>query len=382
MSKKKIVVFIDWFTPGFKGGGSVRSYSNLVQHLSPYFDFYFITRDTDYCEIEPYSTVKSNQWNVLNDSLQVFYISKEKLSYNFLNSVLKTIDYDYAYVNGIFSKFFSIYPLLILRKTNKPTIVATRGMLASSALGIKSFKKKPFLLFASLIGLYQKVLFHATNKKEKQDILSALGKNNKVKIAPNLPKIRFEQPIEYIDKKPGEIKLISLARISPEKNFEQLFKLLRQQTGNITLDLYGTKDNQNYWLICEKLINSMPTNITINYCGVIDPIFIEETIKKVHFMISLTLGENFGHVILESFMANRPIIISDQTPWKNLKDKNVGWDLDLNNNIIINDTINDAINMGQEEFNTMVNSCNSFAQSILDDKESVQHSMNLFNFND
>jgi len=233
-----------------------------------------------------------------------------------------------------------------------------------------------------LIGLYQKVLFHATNKKEKQDILSALGKNNKVKIAPNLPKIRFEQPIEYIDKKPGEIKLISLARISPEKNFEQLFKLLRQQTGNITLDLYGTKDNQNYWLICEKLINSMPTNITINYCGVIDPIFIEETIKKVHFMISLTLGENFGHVILESFMANRPIIISDQTPWKNLKDKNVGWDLDLNNNIIINDTINDAINMGQEEFNTMVNSCNSFAQSILDDKESVQHSMNLFNFND
>ena len=378
MDKKKIVIFIDWFTPGFKGGGSVRSYSNLVQHLSPYFDFYFITRDTDYCETEPYSSVSSNQWNVLNDGLQVFYISKDKLSYSYLKNTLNSIDYDVAYVNGIFSKFFSIYPLLILKKNKKPVIVATRGMLASSAVGIKSFKKKPFLFLASLLGLYHNVTFHATNNKEKEDVLTVIGKHSKIKVAPNLPKLKSNQTIEYIIKNPGELKLISLARISPEKNFEQLFKLLKQQSGKIYLEMYGTRDNDSYWKACESLIKTMPENIKIKYCGVINPIFIEETLKKFHFMISLTLGENFGHVILESFMADRPVIISDQTPWKELKKKNVGWDLDLNNNKIITEIIDYTVNMKQDEFNKMIESANNYANSIVKDKKAISQSISLF----
>jgi hypothetical protein len=43
-----------------------------------------------------------------------------------------------------------------------------------------------------------------------------------------------------------------------------------------------------------------------------------------------TLGENFGHVILQSFMASTPVLISDKTPWKNLQNLNCGYDLDLN----------------------------------------------------
>ncbi len=57
-TKKKILVFIDWYIPGFKAGGPIRSCANIVQHLSSDFEFYFITSDTDYCEDKPYENIK------------------------------------------------------------------------------------------------------------------------------------------------------------------------------------------------------------------------------------------------------------------------------------------------------------------------------------
>jgi glycosyltransferase involved in cell wall biosynthesis len=46
-------------------------------------------------------------------------------------------------------------------------------------------------------------------------------------------------------------------------------------------------------------------------------------------MVLPTLGENYGHVIVESFSVGLPIILSKKTPWLNLESKHLGWDLDL-----------------------------------------------------
>ena len=78
-NKKRILVFIDWFLPGYKGGGPIQSVANLIQHLKDDFDFSVITRDTDYCETTPYKEIKSNQWNVLPDDTRVYYFSEDQL---------------------------------------------------------------------------------------------------------------------------------------------------------------------------------------------------------------------------------------------------------------------------------------------------------------
>jgi len=46
-------------------------------------------------------------------------------------------------------------------------------------------------------------------------------------------------------------------------------------------------------------------------------------------MLLPTTGENFGHTILESFQAGTPVIVSDQTPWRNLEQAGVGHDIPL-----------------------------------------------------
>ena len=54
MSKKKILIFIDWYLPGYKAGGPIQSVANLVANLKEEFEFSIVTRDTDYCEKLPY----------------------------------------------------------------------------------------------------------------------------------------------------------------------------------------------------------------------------------------------------------------------------------------------------------------------------------------
>ena len=93
---KKVLVFIDWFLPGTKSGGPVRSCANLINHLGGDFEFLVITRDTDYCETEAYKTVKSNEWNKLNEHLSVFYIPEENLNKNFLEELVESTDFDTA----------------------------------------------------------------------------------------------------------------------------------------------------------------------------------------------------------------------------------------------------------------------------------------------
>lgn len=44
-----------------------------------------------------------------------------------------------------------------------------------------------------------------------------------------------------------------------------------------------------------------------------------------------TLGENFGHVIYEALACSLPVLISDQTPWRNIENAGAGWDIPLSN---------------------------------------------------
>ena len=80
MKRKKILIIIDWFLPGTKSGGPVRSYANMIAHLGDYHDFYIVTRDTDYCSDEVYPDIQSNTWNKLNEHTSVYYFSNDRLN--------------------------------------------------------------------------------------------------------------------------------------------------------------------------------------------------------------------------------------------------------------------------------------------------------------
>ena len=43
-----------------------------------------------------------------------------------------------------------------------------------------------------------------------------------------------------------------------------------------------------------------------------------------------TFAENYGHSIVEALSVGTPMLISDNSPWKNLQEKGFGWEISLN----------------------------------------------------
>jgi len=100
--------------------------------------------------------------------------------------------------------------------------------------------------------------------------------------------------------------------------------------------------------------------------------------KKYHFMYLPTTGENFGHTILESFMASTPIIISNKTPWQNLEKRQIGWSLPLDNQQLFADAIQNSASMGQNEYNVMSRKALNFAWEFVNDKTLIEQNKRLF----
>jgi len=326
-----VLVFIDWYLPGYRAGGPVTSCANMVQALQGKVRFHIVTRNTDYCSDVPYE-ISPNKWIKTSEGVQVMYLSDDRLSLKNMQRLISDTHCDVIYINGIYSKYFSIYPLLAnrqLRQKEKRVIVASRGMLSQSALGIKKFKKNFFLIAARIFGLYRNVDFHATNAKEEQDIRKGIGKHPRIFIASNISKALAQEPVP-IDKNPGELKIVSIARISPEKNLLFLIESLAALESQVALNIYGSVYDEQYWQKCLQRIATLPANVQVNYRGLANPLEIEGIIQQNHVLSLPSLGENFGHVIAESFLAGRPVVISDQTPWKGLKEEKAGFDLPLN----------------------------------------------------
>ncbi len=380
MPRKTILVFIDWYLPGFKAGGPITSCSNVVEHLRDEFDFRIVTRDTDYTDSSPYSGIVSNTWIRLADGTPVYYFSKEQLTRKNISRLISETPCSVVYLNGIYSRYFTVIPLLLLKKhAGVRVVVAVRGMLAQSALNVKKIKKTAFLMFVKRMRLFRQVIFHASTEIEKRDIERVFGRLNTVSVAPNLASVSIPGVNPQRFKTSGELSLISIARIAPEKNLLFALHILLGLKGlKITFDIYGPIYDTEYWKQCTDLIALMPSSIVIRYLGSIENNKVQETLANYQFLWMPTQGENFGHIILQAFSAGCPVIISNKTPWTGLRNMNCGWDLGLDNDAAFQDAIREAIDMNQQQFNLLSEHSFRFALRYLSDKENEEANRKLF----
>jgi glycosyltransferase involved in cell wall biosynthesis len=127
----------------------------------------------------------------------------------------------------------------------------------------------------------------------------------------------------------GAIRLVFLSRIARKKNLHVAIDLLRTLQGSIEFSIYGPVIDEAYWRECRALIADMPSNVTVTYCGPIAHDLVGAALSEHHCFLFPTASENFGHAIVEAFVAGCPVITSDQTPWRGLSDRGVGCDLGL-----------------------------------------------------
>ena len=376
----KILVLIDWYLPGYKAGGPITSVSNFIRVFKGDCSFSIITRNTDYCDTIPYEGINNDTWVLGSDKVRVYYFSKANLNLLSLINLIKNEEFDYLYLNSIYSKYFAIIPLLFSSTLKNKIVVAPRGMLAEGAIKVKGYKKRLFIIIAKYLNLFKGVTFQASSEYEKRQILKYFGNNSKVLIAPNLPKPIQNNIIE--DKKlvkiKGEVVFSSVARISPEKNLLFALNLLNNLKGKIIFNIYGSIYDLKYWNKCKKLIDKFKGNIQVKYHDSIRPELLEKVLNDSDFLLFPTTGENFGHIIWESLSVGTPVIISDQTPWRHLQDDSVGWDIPLMKRDKFVEILNNCIQMDKEEYRIMSESAINYCLEYINKSDSVKMNRALF----
>ncbi len=156
------------------------------------------------------------------------------------------------------------------------------------------------------------------------------------------------QRYEPLKKNKEELKVIFLSRIRDNKNLKFALDILKDFDFEITFGIYGPIEDDDYWKQCQHMIKQLPSNIKCKYYGSVKPEDIASTMRKYHCLLLPTMTENFGHVIAESMFSGVVPIISDQTPWLDLKKKQAGWDISLENKDGYKKAIETLYNMGDE----------------------------------
>lgn len=357
----KILIVLAGFFPGKKYGGPPVSADNFCSLMDSEADCYIVTHNHDLGENTPYHGIKEG-WNDRINA-KVLYLSDEDYCAKKFKEVITQIEPDYLYLQGLFQK--CVIPCLkITKKHGIRVVLATRGELCSGAFK-KKYKKIPYIICLRLLGLLRNVVFQSTSDEETEAIACYLGASkNRIHLLTNIPSIPHNLPA-FKDKVAGEGRFVFISRILWKKNLLTAIKCFKNVKGKAIFDIYGPKEDVNYWRECEEVIKQMPTNVSVSYCGVLSHDEIHSTFRQYDAFLFPTFSENYGHVITEALVTGCIPIISDQTPWNDMNDAGAGWALSLDYKQDFENAIQEVVDMDENEIRKKRDRISSYVTSKL-----------------
>jgi len=300
-----IFVFTEYFTPAIKAGGPITSITNLLLMVNG--DFRVFARGQDVNETRSFA-IKVNQWT--NNSKN-WYVGLGFCSlYWFWRELLKYNQHIF-YVNGVFDIKMNFLPILF----SKRLIIAPRGMLQNGALVKGWVKKICYLMVLRIFLRNKKVIWHATDEVEANDIATIFGRQKEITAIPNLVK-EIEGLSRQSNKKSGHLNLVYYSLISEKKNLKFMLDILNNISISFELHIYGPVKDLDYANSCKQYVLESSNLVgKVKFHGTINSKIFGHVADQYDYFILPTLGENFGHAIVESLSCGLPVIISDQTPW-------------------------------------------------------------------
>ena len=374
-SPKRILAFFDHFYPSVRSGGPAKSSLGFAEQLSLHYEITIVTSNHDFGDRTPYPAVIANTATPLHQFV-VYYLDYEGSS---TMEQLIHSNPDYIYLNSFFSFHHTIKPLWLIRKL-KPSskvVLAPRGEVALSALQKSRLKKQIYSLVYRLLLEPGNLLYQASSLFEKVDIEKYLP-NRDIQVAPNLrPKSDFlKHQIIYIEKRKDELRICLIARIHPIKNIDRAIEFVSQLNNpRVIFDIYGFKEDEQYYQTCKKLSQEAKCQVHLLPALAADEVI--PVIGRYHLFFLPSQGENFGHSILESFIAARPVIISDQTPWRELDSQLAGFDLPIDSYRMV-DKLRYFLTIDDQEFQSWCLGARQMAIHYFNNEDSLQSYYKLF----
>ena len=137
-------------------------------------------------------------------------------------------------------------------------------------------------------------------------------------------------------------------------------------------------EDAEYWRECQSIIAGLPVNVRVRNNGEIEHKEIGRVFAEHDLLLLPTLGENFGHVIGEALASGCPVLISDQTPWRNLESEGVGWDIPLAETERFQSVLQQCVNGDGEWYAALSSRAQSYAAKHASDPVAIEANRKLF----
>ncbi len=359
----KVLIITGRYLPGWRDGGPVRSIYNLTEWLGDEYDLRIMCLDRDHRDTVRYPDINVDEYNT---------VGKAKVWYTpaFTEEAIEKLssDADAVYVCGPYSDYARI--ALKLKKAAKiaaPLFVASMGSFSAEAFRIKGLKKRLFITYMKLTGMFDNVTWSVTSKREEDELKAVLGSKSRCIIASDLPRRGTYEHTHT--KEDGTLKLCFISRISRKKNLSAIPDILAltDDTLNIRFDVYGTCEDREYLDECSRKLDTLcqtRPGISWEYKGETDSEKVPEVFAGYDAFLFPTLGENYGHVIAESLASGCIPVISDTTPWLDLNDRECGYVCPLKDASAFASALNEIGLMSADLIKNKQSRCISYISSV------------------
>jgi glycosyltransferase involved in cell wall biosynthesis len=381
--KPRITVFTRSYPPAYLGGGPARSLHALVEALTAEFRFSVVTSASD-SAAGPMQSVEPSRWGRFGHAT-IWYESGNRMPARTAAKLLKETQPQLVFLNSVFDYRFAILPLLIVRTMFRrvPVVLAPRGELSAGALALKRQKKRAFIAAFRLLKLHKAVTWRASTSREKADIERVFGSNVESHIAIDLRMGLFSDGVEQgrgqrVPDDPQGGSLVFFSRIVPKKNVAAVIQAMLHVKGSARLSIAGPIEDVRYWNQCLELINEMSDSGLVRYIGTIPADEVVGFLNRFDLFVFPTLGENFGHVILESLAAGTPVIVGSDTPWHRIETAGAGWVCDPTNPEAIAELIEHFLSLDEDTHERMRIAAYNLALEILNDPSGVNANRSMF----
>lgn len=382
--KPRVLVLTETYLPGYLAGGPVKSLASLVHTLGDEIDWHILTRDRDFRAAQSYGSVPMDQWATVGKA-QVFYATPGKQALAQWLNVIRRTPHEVLYLNSYFSPSFSWIPLVALRAgliPRQPVVIAPRGEFSAGAIALKAWKKRPAMAVFKALGLHSKVLWHASTDAEAADISRESGASPaEIYVARNLatPLSAFGAVTESLPITFGaSLRVVFASRITRKKNLAFALRVLKRCSIPLHFSIIGPAEDAEFWQECRTQIAELPANVAIEVMGPMTPESLARELPKYDVFFLPTLGENYGHAIVEAWQAGLLVLTSDQTPWRNLQARGLGWDLPLHDEVAFSEALQLAHSRTLSVREEQRKACLAFGVSVVEDPEAVAANRDMF----
>lgn len=342
--RRVLIVYRSYF-PSHSHLGPASAIRNLVNSLAAHYDFHILTLNYEFATGERMfrdETHLERQGNVV-----IEYVPAGWRRIAVLISRLRQ-RFDVVDIHCAFDPLLAIPALVLCRmglSASSQIRHTPHGIFMDVIMSVGSAKKRLFCRTADILGLFRQVVHLAGSDSEERDIRRRLKSPQDIAVVSQF--IEQQKPPVACGKPRGRLRVAFIGRVALQKNLAFALDIMSRLSIPSTLDVFGQIENDAYGRECRQRAAEAGL-CAVSFMGTVDKETLLSRLHQYDLLFHPTLGENFGHAIIEALSCGVPAMVSDQCPWTDLETKGAGWSFPLDEPARFEEVLQKIFEMGDE----------------------------------